>query len=304
MNEALNEVTLSQLVELCPQFRPEERVEGFTIAKLVLDEKNRIFHYPFRFDGYMAIYCVEGEFSVDINLNTYHLREGMLLLYEPGNIVKLQPEDRKPVPAARFYVTAISRAFLQDVDRDISRFYSNSVAVHEDPFLVFTGSDAETMTKFYELTENIYHLNIPDRQDTLLTLAASAIFFLRSFWIRKQQEMLTAVRSHSARAHGMVDAFIRLVTEHHLTEHYLSFYAKELDITPKYLSKLVRDVTGRSAPDWIDSFLVLEAKNMLKYSDMAIKEVVFKLHFPDQSSFYKFFKLHTGMIPSEYRKMQ
>jgi AraC-like DNA-binding protein len=108
--------------------------------------------------------------------------------------------------------------------------------------------------------------------------------------------------SRTARSQATVDRFIRLVTEHHMTEHYLQFYANELEITPKYLSKLVRDVTGRSAPDWIDSFLVLEAKNMLKYSDLAIKEIVFKLNFPDQSSFYKFFKLHTGMIPSEYRK--
>ena len=69
-----------------------------------------------------------------------------------------------------------------------------------------------------------------------------------------------------------------------------------------YVSKLVREVTGRSAPEWVDSFLVLEAKNLLKYSGMAIKEIVYRMKFPDQSSFYKFFKLHTGMIPSEYRK--
>jgi len=66
-------------------------------------------------------------------------------------------------------------------------------------------------------------------------------------------------------------------------------------------SKLIKQVSGRSAPDWIDSFVILEAKNMLKYTDDSIKEIVFKLHFPNPSVFYKFFKAHTGMTPSEYR---
>ena len=304
MIEALSEITLSQLTELYPQFKSDDKVEGIAVAQIVLDDKTRVFQHPFRFDGYLNIYCIEGEFSLDLNLNTYHLREGMMLIYEPGNILKIQDGNRTQGQTARFYVTATSKAFIQDVIRDVSRFYSNSVAVHEDPFLIFKGEDAETLTKFFELTNNILSAGIAGIKEALISLISSAIFYLRAFWIRKQQERLLATRSHSARAHSMVDAFIHLVTEHHLTEHYLSFYAKELDITPKYLSKLVRDVTGRSAPDWIDSFLVLEAKNMLKYSDMAIKEIVFKLHFPDQSSFYKFFKLHTGMIPSEYRKMQ
>ena len=142
----------------------------------------------------------------------------------------------------------------------------------------------------------------PDFKGALRSLASSLMFYLRAFWAQRRLELEQKVPAHSARAQATVDRFIRLVTEHHMTEHYLAFYAKKLGITPKYLSKLVRDVTGQSAPEWMDSFLVLEAKNMLKYSNMAIKEIVYKMQFPDQSSFYKFFKLHTGMIPSEYRK--
>ena len=48
--------------------------------------------------------------------------------------------------------------------------------------------------------------------------------------------------------------------------------------------------------------MILEAKNLLKYSDKSVKQIVYDLHFPNQSVFYKFFKAHTGMTPSEYRK--
>jgi AraC-like DNA-binding protein len=83
----------------------------------------------------------------------------------------------------------------------------------------------------------------------------------------------------------------------------MAFYATNLGLTPKYLSKLIKQASGRSAPEWIDSFVILEAKNMLKYTDNSIKEIVYKLHFPNPSVFYKFFKAHTGMTPSQYRNM-
>jgi len=109
------------------------------------------------------------------------------------------------------------------------------------------------------------------------------------------------VTHQSVRSKMIFEQFLHLVTEYHNSERGMSFYAEKLCLSPKYLSKLVKNVSGRSAPDWIDSFVILEAKNMLKYSDLAIKEIVYKLHFPNQSVFYKFFKNHTGMTPSEYR---
>ena len=68
------------------------------------------------------------------------------------------------------------------------------------------------------------------------------------------------------------------------------------------LYRSFREASGRSAPDWIDAFVILEAKNLLKYSDKSIKEIVFALNFPNQSVFYKFFKAHTGLTPSQFRK--
>ena len=97
------------------------------------------------------------------------------------------------------------------------------------------------------------------------------------------------------------DQFIKLVSQNYTVHRNVGFYADKLCLTPKYLSKLIRDTSGRSAPDWIDSYVVLEAKNLLKYSNATIKEIVYTLNFPNQSVFYKFFKARTGMTPTEYR---
>lgn len=81
----------------------------------------------------------------------------------------------------------------------------------------------------------------------------------------------------------------------------MAFYADQLCLSPKYLSKLIKEVSGKSAPEWINAYVMLEAKHLLKYTDISIKEIVFKLNFSNQTVLYKYFKAHTGMTPTEYR---
>ena len=82
----------------------------------------------------------------------------------------------------------------------------------------------------------------------------------------------------------------------------MQFYADKLYLSPKYLSKIIKQASGRSGPEWIDAFVILEAKNMLRHSDISIKDIVYRLNFSSSSVFNKFFRLHTGMSPSDYRK--
>ena len=109
------------------------------------------------------------------------------------------------------------------------------------------------------------------------------------------------VPSSTSRGRQVFDQFIRLVASNYSKHRNVGFYADQLCLTPKYLSKLIKSATGRSAPEWIDAYVILEAKNLLKYSSSTIKEIVYMLNFPNQSVFYKFFKARTGMTPSEYR---
>ena len=109
-------------------------------------------------------------------------------------------------------------------------------------------------------------------------------------------------KSSENRSKRLFENFLNLVSRHHASERGMAFYAERLGLTPKYLSKLIKQVSGRSAPDWIDDFVIVEAKNLLKYSNDSIKEIVYKLHFSNASVFYKYFKAHTGMTPTEFRR--
>ena len=73
-------------------------------------------------------------------------------------------------------------------------------------------------------------------------------------------------------------------------------------MTPKYLSLLVKNVSNRTAGEWIDNYVVLEAKALLSSSTLSIQEISDRLNFANQSFFGKYFKQHVGISPTEYRK--
>ena len=98
--------------------------------------------------------------------------------------------------------------------------------------------------------------------------------------------------------------FMRLVTEHCKQERSVSFYAGEMCLSSKHLSAVVKRISGRTAGEWIDSLVILEAKVMLKSSEASIQEIAEELHFANQSFFGKYFKQHAGMSPKAYRKQQ
>ena len=96
--------------------------------------------------------------------------------------------------------------------------------------------------------------------------------------------------------------FIRLLPKHFVEHHDIPFYASMLNITPVYLSRVVRQVTGRTVIDYINQMLLMEASFLLQTSKLSITQIADHLHFADTPSFSKFFSRLKGMSPKEYRK--
>ncbi|MDE7402619.1 MAG: helix-turn-helix domain-containing protein [Muribaculaceae bacterium] len=99
----------------------------------------------------------------------------------------------------------------------------------------------------------------------------------------------------------LCDNFLILVQKHFRDERFLDYYADALGVSTKHLSRTVRAQTGSSAADWIERFLILEAKVLLKSSNLNIQQISDELNFRSQSFFGKYFKHHTGLTPTEFR---
>ena len=262
----------------------------------------KMLQYPVRFDGYIFFFLKEGHFQVDHNLNTFDVRSGSIMMTVPGNIVKVSSYKPEHIADAELYFLLISKEFMSGIHLDINRVYQESLRLWNYPCIRLSEDDISLLVEYFTLSRNILHSRIKNKKNVLGALVTSFAHVILELWTREISHSRKAENPSTARINQLLERFIALVTEYHNTERGVAFYADKLCLSPKYLSKLIKQASGRSAPAWIDSFVILEAKNLLKYSDKSVKQIVYDLHFPNQSVFYKFFKAHTGMTPSEYRK--
>jgi len=115
------------------------------------------------------------------------------------------------------------------------------------------------------------------------------------------QQMLCCTRETS-RKEKLSKDFFRLVKQYSREQRQVIFYADKLCITPKYLSSLIKQTTGKSANEWITNAVIIEAKRLLQTSGNSIKEIAFSLNFANQSFFGKYFKNMVGVSPKDYQR--
>ena len=120
--------------------------------------------------------------------------------------------------------------------------------------------------------------------------------------LQNAQQRAIVHRQTPQRVEEIFIGFIRLLPSHFAEHHDIAFYADRLHITPVYLSRVVRQVTGRTVVDYINQMLLMEASFLLRMSPMSITQIADHLHFADTPSFSKFFSRLKGMSPKEYRK--
>ena len=275
--------------------------DEFCIMDVKLAEHNDVLGHPCRFDFYMLLYCLNGHVKMNVNLTEFQISDGMTFLNVPGNIIRVNELVDTQKEDLHYLCICMSRNFLQGMMMDVSKFFNEGLSLMENPSLRLNKEEKALMTKQVEMMASVIKADLPYKNDVVKSIVSSMFYLIMGVWSdRLSCERNVEPVKHS-RSKVIFDQFIKLVTEYHTQERNVGFYADQLCLTPKYLSKLIKGATGRSAPDWIDTYVILEAKNLLKYSNVTIKEIVYKLNFPNQSVFYKFFKARTGMTPTEYR---
>ena len=272
--------------------------DDFYVMDIKLSEENQPLGYPCRFDGYMLLYCVKGRIRLNVNLTEHVIDEGMIFMNVPGNIIRVNEILDVPKEEVRYVCVAMSKEFLQGMQLDANKIFNEGMSMMSNPSVRLTEKEIEMVRSGLEIVTRVVDSDSLYKREALLSLLSSMFYMLMGVWKKRGEP---ADPAQSTRSKIIFDQFIKLVSEYHTQYRNVGFYADKLCLTPKYLSKIIKNASGRSAPEWIDSYVILEAKNLLKYSSIPIKEVVYKLNFPNQSVFYKFFKAHTGMTPTEYR---
>lgn len=170
------------------------------------------------------------------------------------------------------------------------------VQLHEPKQTLPDDAARHLVEKMREMIEYIHSDHI--YKDEVLKMLY-AIFLLD---LQNVQGRTIVDRQIPQRAEEIFLGFIRLLPDHFIQHHDISFYASQLCISPVYLSRVVRQVSGRTVMDYINHMLLMEASFLLRTSKLSIAQISDTLHFADTPSFSKFFSRLKGLSPREFRE--
>lgn len=251
--------------------------------------------YPTRLNAACFIVCLKGRCKMNINLQEYELSESMLGMVLPDQIVQ---QEKCSEDFSGLFI-AISKGFIDGGLPTMQQLFPLFFLIKERPCVHLTPEDLQSFREYHSfLWSKVKLKDHPYR--TEITQGLLLALFYEIYKIYQGHDIQERVSK--SRKEDLFERFLRCISESYKEERSVSHYAGKMFLTSKHLSTVVKDVSGKTAGEWIDDLVILEAKALLKSSELSVQEIADELHFSNQSFFGKYFKRLTGVSPKEYRK--
>lgn len=298
MEQEIQDVSIKRIQEAIPQLKGIESDLIIDYTQYMMpNDKHPIHRYPIRFDGLYIGLREKGKARFSINLKEFEVGKNDLVICSPGDLVQASLQDGIHLVQSMM----ISSHFLKEMYISLNSFMPFFASQKEHPVFHLTDGEMEELKSYFLLIKENIENDDYFRTDITKRLLAAYLYKLGSILYRHRPELQAEAAKPLKREEILFKEFIRLVSEHHRKERRVDFYAEQLFLSPKHFSTVIKKVSGKTAGQWIDDYVVLEAKTLLKYSAMSIQEVAYYMNFPNPSFFGKYFRQHTGMSPSEYK---
>lgn len=249
--------------------------------------------FPVQAGMSMVLFCLQGELHVRISLKEYTLRPDMFCVIITGMIFEVLSISND----FRGFMIATRTNFMPVTEKttQVMSFYKclqsrHCFVLEEKEVMAFVGV-------YHSIKATLQELDHPYRIPMLQSYVQ--ILYYRMLPIVLKEEESRSKYSHT-RQEEIFQRFIGEVEKHYRKERSVKFYADLLCISPKYLSTVIYKISQQLAGEWIDAYVILEAKTLLKSGRLTIQQISEQLNFSNQSFFGKFFKRCAGMSPKEY----
>ena len=300
MNQTNSEMPISSftLNELITMAGGEKRpgIMGECIAANSASEME-IFRFPSRLNALIIGVGTEGETSLTSNLQEFRLKKDSLFIFSPKHILQVQSNNR-----FKAHLIVIAPDFLKRINIDTKRMMPLFLQFGSLPCMELTHAESQSLRSFISMVEQELKGSETDFSSEIIGgLIAATIYKvgdILTHYLTEHPEVDSPIHN---RAEEYFRQFTELLGENYKHERSVGFYARQLCITPKYLTTLIKRISGKSVSEWIDNYVILEAKTLLKYSNMSVQEIAYYLNFPNQSFFGSYFKRNAGMSPSQYK---
>ena len=244
--------------------------------------------------GVSVLLFSRGKAEVRINGKSYSADAGTVATVIADEIVELENVSEDCVCAMVSAPSETVIDFPSPADSDILTMTMISP--------VFTVPDRKMalVMEYYRLMQTVN----ADRDNVFRWEIMKSIFYSMMLEICDAYRQYGTVvgKSELLRHEQLGDELFRLLSRHCRTHRSVSFYAGKLNITPKYLSREIKRITGRTVQEWVNRLTIMEMKKQLNVPGRTIMQISEDMEFSSPSAFVQFFKLHTGTTPLKYRK--
>jgi len=247
---------------------------------------------PYRSEYYKIGLVLRGSARLQVNLDTYDLGPGSLMVLSPY-VIKQWPFMSEDFDGLSIFFT---REFIAAGGLNLDAF----AFFERDARHVFAMPPAEaaSLTALLRTIEQKYAAPHAYREEILRSLIHILLHETAPIYSAQHAASTTPL----TRSQLIAADFKKLVNTHYATERSLAFYADKLCLSPKHLAETVKETTGKRAVAWLAEAVLLEAHVLLQNPALTIGQIADTLHFADQSTFGRFFRTNTGVSPAGYRQ--
>jgi AraC family transcriptional regulator, transcriptional activator of pobA len=264
--------------------------------KLILLENpayKSVVNHPVKLDSVVSIICIKGHIDGTLNLKKFKAKAPCQFIVLADQILQCEyfSDDFSGVSII------MSKSFLADSFADMQLSIPLFTYVLDNPWIRLNHEELNSMLEHFSLLQKtIRRKENPNLRETLKHLILG--FFYGSGYL------FNIIRDESKKSKKdiLVEKFLTIVKDNYREQRMIEFYSDKLFLTPKHLSRVIKERSGKSSGEWIEDHVMLEAKALLKSTDKTIQQISDELNFPSQSFFGKYFKRRAGISPKVYRQ--
>lgn len=246
-----------------------------------------------RVDIAMILGCHAGKFNAEIN--------GYPITIQSNEVIFLKPNDSvcEPTVSPDFDGVALCLSLGVLAECATNRNLWRSVYQLKDNPIISMSEQSIRMLELYGEIVKAKTNNIPTEftREILYSTIRSALNEIAE----NIQPSVLSSNSNVSQGEILFKKFLELISHKRIKPRSVEWYAKQLCVSPKYLSVICKTQSGQTAREIINKLVFADIRNLLKNSDKSIKEITHYLDFPSISFFGKYVKARTGMSPTRYR---
>lgn len=253
------------------------------------------WRHPHLIEGISFTFCTKGNATINLNLSQYKITENMIGIFLPNSVVQVL--EQSPDFEIGFLLFSFDFISGFHLTKELGMI---AAEVEKQPSFELSEEAFSEVLTLHSFIFRQYEKNASYSIEIVKGLLRSLIFQVLQFY----SEMAPLRKEKTKDRHEEVHSqFISLLFQHYKSRRNVSFYAQQLYLTPKYFSKVIKNISGKTAGEWIDEMVIMGAKGMLKSSSLSVAQISDELNFANPSFFGSYFKLKTGYTPLQYRDL-